>query len=103
MDEFRVIWTRTALDQRNSIFEYWNKRNKNRRFSIKLNLAIQERLKNLKSQPEIGKKSVVKGVRVISMRHYSIFYLIEDNSIYIISFWDNRQDPEKLLKLVKTD
>jgi hypothetical protein len=40
-------------------------------------------------------------VRFISMRHYSIFYKIHDEMIVTVSFWDNRQDAEKLLKILK--
>lgn len=103
MDELRVIWTRTALNQRNSIFDYWNKRNASNDYSKKLNLAVRERLKDLKNQPEMGYESIIEGVRTIAMRHYSIFYVIDKTSIFIVSFWDNRQDPEKLLDILNKD
>lgn len=102
MDGLRIIWTRTALNQRDSIFDYWNNRNKSKDYSKKLNLAVRERLKELKYQPQIGKESIIEGVRTIAMRHYSIFYVIEETSIFIVSFWDNRQDPEKLLQILNT-
>lgn len=32
--------------------------------------------------------------------NYSIFYKIFDEKIIITAFWDNRQDPKKLLKIL---
>ena len=101
MDELAVIWTKTALVQRNSIFNYWNTRNKSKKYSRKLNLAIKERLDILKIQPKIGKETLIENVRTISLRHYSIFYQIDNLSIYIVSFWDNRQDPKRLLATLR--
>ncbi|MFT6970792.1 MAG: hypothetical protein ACJAXX_001358, partial [Roseivirga sp.] len=40
-------------------------------------------------------------VRVAAMNHYSIFYKVADDSIIILAFWDNRQDPKKLLSLFR--
>jgi len=35
------------------------------------------------------------------MGHFSLFYKITDTEIIITAFWDNRQDPAKLLQLLK--
>lgn len=35
------------------------------------------------------------------MGHFSIFYQYDDNRILITAFWDNRQDPLKLEKLLR--
>jgi len=34
------------------------------------------------------------------MDHYSIFYQVTNEKIIITAFWDNRQDPKKLYKLL---
>ena len=36
--------------------------------------------------------------KVIAMGHYSIFYQILKDGIYVTGFWDNRQSPEKLFR-----
>lgn len=36
--------------------------------------------------------------RVASMGHFSILYKIDQDLIVITAFWDNRQDPGKLLE-----
>ena len=34
--------------------------------------------------------------RIFHFGNYSLVYKIELNSIHIMAFWDNRQNPEKL-------
>ncbi len=100
MAELTIFWTNTALKQRNYTFEYWNERNKSTTYSKKLNLSIKERTNILKTNPELGKKTEFKNTRAISLGHYTILYKKIDSKIIITGFWDNRQDPEKLLKFL---
>ena len=96
-----ILWTSTALKQRNHIFEYWNERNKSNSYSKKLNTKISHRINNLKANPRIGKKTKFKNTRTISLGHYSILYKNTEVNIIITGFWDNRQNPETLLKFLK--
>jgi hypothetical protein len=57
MAEVKVSWTLTVTEQRSSIFNYWNERNGNFRYSRKLNQLIKERIGLLKNNPELGKLS----------------------------------------------
>jgi hypothetical protein len=41
-------------------------------------------------------------MRVILLNHSAIIYQLDLPKIIIIGFWDTRQDPEKLLGLLKT-
>jgi len=100
MAELSIFWTNTALKQRNYTFEYWNNRNKSTTYSKKLNLSIKERTDILKTNPELGKKTDFNNTRVISLGHYSIFYRKVDLKIIITGFWDNRQNPDKLLNFL---
>ncbi len=101
MDGLSISWTQTAKRQRNHIFVYWNKRNKSTSYSRKLNLSIRERTELLKTHPEMGKETDFRETRAISMGHYSILYKINKPQIIITGLWDNRQDPEKLLKFLR--
>jgi hypothetical protein len=101
MDVLNIVWTLTAVKQRNYIFEYWNERNKSKIYSQKLNLKIKERIGLLKANPNLGIKTDFKETRVISLGHFSVFYKKIDSAIFITAFWDNRQDPEKLIKFLK--
>ncbi|MGQ1948617.1 type II toxin-antitoxin system RelE/ParE family toxin [Geofilum sp. OHC36d9] len=101
MDQLKIFWTKTAKKQRDHIFDYWNKRNKSNSYTIKLNSAIGEKVALIKFHPEIGKTTNFGDTRAISMKHYSILYTIDNSRIIITGFWDNRQNPEKLLKFLK--
>ncbi len=35
------------------------------------------------------------------MGHFSLLYKFNENEVIITAFWDNRQDPEKLLEIIK--
>lgn len=101
MDGITTFWTQTAVNQRNYIFNYWNKRNRSYSYTQKLNREIRKRTEQLKLQPEMSKKTNFGNTRVIIMTHYSILYKIDNQKIIITGFWDNRQDPKKLLKFLQ--
>ncbi len=101
MAKLTIYWTETALKQRNYTFEYWNKRNGTNSYSKKLNSSISERVNLLKTNPVLGKKTEFKSTQVISLGHYSILYKQLDSKLIITGFWDNRQNPKKLLKFLK--
>ena len=48
-----------------------------------------------------GRTVDFKNTRAVSLGHYSIFYQHIENSIIITAFWDNRDDPSKLLNILK--
>ena len=96
-----VRWTRTADIQYVGILEYWVKRNKSKTYSKKLIKLVAERTKQIKETPLIHKSADFKDTRVASLGNFSIFYKVTDEEIIITSFWDNRQDPEKLLQILK--
>jgi len=103
MAKLKIFWTETALKQRNHIFEYWNNRNGSNSYSKKLNSSILERISVLKSNPDLGKKTEFINTRVVSLGHYSILYKNIDSKLIITGFWDNRQNPKKLLKFLKNN
>jgi len=101
MAQLTIHWTETAIRQRNLIFEYWIERNQSTTYVKKLNGKIKERTHLLKQNPELGKKTDFKDTRAVSLGHYSILYKESNLKIIITGFWDNRQEPEKLLQLLK--
>ena len=97
----KVFWTETAVAQRNSIFEYWNKRNGSNTYSAKLRLIINNNIELLRKYPELGIKTDFEEHRSLVLGHFSLFYKFDTERIIITAYWDNRQDPEKLLALLK--
>ena len=103
MDGLKILWTSTAIKQRNYIFDYWNEKNKTINFSKKLNKKINERIRLLKTNHDLGKQVEFVNTRSISLGHYSILYKKIDLNIVITGFWDNRQDPKKLVEFLNNN
>ena len=101
MAQLAILWTETAIKQRNYIFEYWIERNQSTTYAKELNEKIKERTNLLKQNPDLGKKTDFNSTRVVSLGHYSVLYQKSNTKIIITGFWDNRQEPEKLLNFLK--
>jgi plasmid stabilization system protein ParE len=101
MDKKSVVWTETAIKQRREILKYWTIRNKSSAYSEKLIGLINEHSNLLAHNPEAGKPTNHLDTREAAMGNFSIYYKNEIARIVITAFWDNRQDPEKLLELLK--
>ena len=101
MAQRTVIWTRTADIQYVGILEYWVKNNKSKTYSRKLIKIVAERTKQIAETPLLYKSTDFKNTRVASLGNFSIFYKGTDEEIIITAFWDNRQDPKKLLRILK--
>jgi plasmid stabilization system protein ParE len=102
MAERIVVWTDTAARQRREILKYWTMRNGSTRYSEKLIKLIAKRIQVILKHPELYKSTDYPGTRVSSMGHYSIFYKMPSDQIIITAFWDNRQDPKKLMETIKS-
>jgi plasmid stabilization system protein ParE len=101
MAQKKIIWTETAARQRRSILEYWSQRNQSPTYSLKLLRLSNEKANLIAENPLIYKAAEFTDTHVAAMGHFSIFYKISDDAIIITAFWDNRQDPKELLKLLK--
>lgn len=92
----KIIWSKTAYFQRKNILLYWLHRNKSNVYSKKLLLEISKNAENLIKFPDLGKPTDITNIRVLVMNNYSLFYTYSKTEIIIVTFWDNRQDPELL-------
>ncbi len=101
MAERNVIWTRTADIQFVGVLEFWVKRNKSNTYSKKLVKLVSERTKQIADNPLIYKATDFTDVRVASLGNFSIYYKVSEENIIITAFWDNRQDPKELLKILE--
>lgn len=91
-----VIWTPLAQQKRKEILEFWIEKTQSKSFSIKLNNLFKESTKLLSDHPNIGRRTDLQGVRVKIVRDYLLFYEVSESSIYILTVWDSRQNPDKL-------
>jgi plasmid stabilization system protein ParE len=90
-----IVWTRFARESRTSIFLYWNKRNKSKNYSKKLNLLFQEPIQQLIIFPESSViKSNNQNIRLKIASHFEIIYTVSENTIFILDIWDTHQNPQ---------
>lgn len=95
-----VEWTPEAEFQFYDILEYWIKNNGSDTYSKKIYLEVDKMEKILKISPFIGQEheqntKYSKIRKLVILSHFSILYRVTD-IIQIVSFWDNRKDPQEL-------
>jgi plasmid stabilization system protein ParE len=100
MAKRKIVWTETAAKQRREIMNYWTVRNKSTTYAEKLIEITAKHLKVISKNPNAFKETEMKDVRESAMGHFSLFYKITPDQLIVMSFWDNRQDPKKLLKSI---
>ncbi|MCW5910906.1 MAG: type II toxin-antitoxin system RelE/ParE family toxin [Cyclobacteriaceae bacterium] len=100
MAKRKIIWTETAALQRRLILEYWVNRNQSTRYAIKLLELSDKKTEAISENPLTFRKTNFRNLHVASMGHFSIYYRFTEVEVFIMAFWDNRQDPKKLVKLL---
>jgi plasmid stabilization system protein ParE len=95
-----IVWTETAAKQRREILKYWTKRNHSSKYAKKLITLVHARLDLIAKNPKLYKITSYPDTRTSAMGHFSIYYKFNDKQIMVMAFWDNRQDPKKLLELL---
>jgi len=94
----QIIWSFKAQTDRKRILQYWIERNQSKSYSQKLYRLFQEAVRLIASYPNIGTPTSFGQVRSKVVRDYQIFYEEAGDAIHILTIWDSRQDPEKLLQ-----
>jgi plasmid stabilization system protein ParE len=100
MAKRKIVWTETAAKQRRETLKYWTERNKSTSYAEKLIEITARHLKVISKNPEAFKETEIQNIHESAMGHFSIYYKITQDHIIVVAFWDNRQDPEKLLKVI---
>ena len=100
MAKRKIVWTETAAKKRREIMNYWTERNKSTTYAEKLIEITAKHLKVISKNPHAFKETEMNDVRESAMGHFSLFYKITPDQLIVMSFWDNRQDPKKLLKSI---
>ena len=90
----RLIWSVVARNSRKNIFDYWNKRNKSKVYSRKLNVLFTTNLKIVVQLPELGKPTFREDSKFIIVSHFEIIYKITLDEIVVLDIWDTRQNPQ---------
>ena|SRR5690606_4633430 len=96
MGKQKIIWSQKAKIKLFEILEFYNNRNKSKRYSSKLYSKFNKELKTLFKQPHLGIKTEIENVRALIVDDYMIFYEKNDSLIIVHVLWDCRQNPNDL-------
>jgi plasmid stabilization system protein ParE len=92
----QIMITLLADEDKNDILAYWIKRNKSNVYSNKLNLLFNNAIDSIQENYLLGKRTMDDSVRYVTVSNYLIYYQFDEQFIYILRFWDGRQDFDKL-------
>lgn len=98
----RIVWTQQAQKERKEILAFWIQRNKSNVYSKRLNEIFKNWISLLSQRPLIGRKTDITNVRVKLVKDYLIFYEVSNDTLYVLSIWDVRQNPDNLKIKSKT-
>ncbi len=97
----QIIWSRRAQEDRKYIFSYWNKRNKSKVYSKKLNRLFIKAVELLAIHPNMGRVSNKENIRIKVVKDYLLIYEFTTKELRILSVFDTRQNPNKLKNILK--
>ncbi len=105
--EVKVLWTDTSLAQLQEIFDYYSF-NENTSVASKIVRRIVKKSILLESNPFIGVKEQLLTDRPFEYRflvvsNYKIIYRFNDNITRIVSVFDCRQNPKKIVNLIEVN
>jgi plasmid stabilization system protein ParE len=93
----QIKWTKKALFSFADTLKFWNEHNQSYTYSIKLRKEVRKAEKSICRNPYLGSPSKIENIRYfLVFKHFSIYYRVKSDVIEILSFWDNRRNPEDL-------
>ncbi len=93
----KVVWSKKAEIELRKIIQFWDDKNGSTIYSKKLIFNIELAINLIKRNPNLGVKSNMQHVRMrLILKNYYLIYKVEKKQIYILRFWDNRQNPIRI-------
>ncbi|CAG5078011.1 type II toxin-antitoxin system RelE/ParE family toxin [Parvicella tangerina] len=96
----KVVWSPRASKELKAILEFYILRNGNKRYSKKVLNSVEKLMTTIASNNHIGRPTSNDRTRVVTHDVFLIFYEISEDEINILSFWDNRQNPDNSITKV---
>jgi hypothetical protein len=90
----KIIWTIIVRTTRNSIFSYWNNRNKSNLYSKKLFVLFNETLERIAQFPQTSLATNSSNIRYVLIRDYYLIFEISELTINVLDIWDTRKNPQ---------
>lgn len=91
----QVVWSNLASNELKNILDFYTIRNGNNRYSLRLLEEVGSVVNSLIENEHLGRLASNKFTRILPFKYYLIFYEVSHHQIEIVSFWDNRQNPER--------
>ena len=97
----RIVWTREALEDLESIYRFWA--SKNEQYSARLYNSIIDEAEVLRKFPEAG---ILEGFLthrpeqfrpLLANKHYKLIYTVDRDDVVIHAVWDCRRNPDELI------
>ncbi|MAM28674.1 MAG: hypothetical protein CMC13_06585 [Flavobacteriaceae bacterium] len=92
---YKILWTDHALSELNKTIQYLEENWTDKELG-NLSLELEHTVELISKTLEIFQASKRNTRRAIVAKYNSLYYRINDDSIEIISFFSNRQDPGKI-------
>lgn len=94
---FEIIWSQRAENEYLDTLNFWISHNNSSDYSEKIIIDVENKENKISKNPSIGIPMEYRNARKIQiLKHFSLIYLVEENKIKILSFWDNRRNPDDL-------
>ncbi len=100
---YKIVWTSRALKHLKDALDFVIIQQKSTSYANKIlkEIEITEQLIIMQPFAFVEVENTSKAIhKAVLLNNYSIFYSISDDVISVVCFWDNRQDPKKLEKMI---
>ncbi len=97
----KIKWSKRAQKDRKLILEFWINKIKSRTYSIKLNQLFISSVEFVSKYPHTGRKTTRENIRIKFVSHFAIIYKSTEKELLIMGVFDTRQNPNKLVKILK--
>ncbi len=92
---YDILWTPNALNELEQTIDYLEK-NFSEKEVKKLAEKIESTIQLISKNPNLFPKSENKNIhKAVLLKYKSMYYWIKDDNIEILSFFSNRQNPNK--------
>lgn len=99
---YEMKWSARAVNDFNQIIRYlsenWNER-EIKKFVRQVDKSINRILSSPFTFPETSYRAGLR--RCVISKIHTLYYLIQNKTVYLITIWDNRRDFQKLKDLLK--
>ena len=95
MAKKQIIWSKKAEEELIAALEFYNIRNKSTAYSLKLLNQIEQKTELITKNNFLGRLAEDGQTRILVLDDFLIMYQVEEKHLEIVSFWHNKQNPER--------